>query len=1606
MNASPASTAASSTDSANPYVGPRTFTYADRARFFGREREARELLSLITAERLVLFYASSGAGKSSLLHTRIIPGLAAKGFEVLPVGRVSGQFLGDAPGASPNPFVLSLALSLDQSDAQPQDLAPLPLADFLDGLVQQPNGDFAYEPPGPDEPEEAATSAPPLPPRALFIDQFEEILTTHLGDWEKRADFFGQLRQALEADPLLWVVLTMREDYVASLAPYAHLLPGGLRSRYYMQRMDYAAAREAVRGPVADTRPFAPGVAEKLVDNLRRLRETDSAASQGQSADSEFVKSEFIEPVQLQVVCHQLWEALRHSDGQQITHADLARLARSEELGLFVDRALADFYEQAIRTALAEPPQASVSPRAVRAWFSDELITDAGTRGFVYRGETHTGSLPNPLAEKLAAQFIIRAERRAGSVWYELVHDRFIEPIQKANLAWLADYQNPLAVPTQAWLESSRSRDKLLTDPVFLQEAQRHAQENPNDLRPAEQEFLERSLAEQARLAYRQQRIQRNRRLVAALALAAIFILTGLTSWALWERGNAKDAERTAAAEALRADNARDNAQAAATEANLQKGRAEQAAALARAAEATAVALEAAAQRNYRRARAVALASAAETVIERAGDPSLALLLARDAVNSTWDTDEYVTVQADAALRQAIAYAPPWRMTFPASYHIGGVFALARSPDGQLLASAGEDQVIRLWDTQTGAELAQLAGHTDTVWSLAFNRDGSRLVSASFDGSARVWDVPARVQTQIFRGHAGELWAAAFSPDGRFVISAGDDRTLRVWEAATGQELLSVLAHDERITAVAVHPQGTAILTASQDRTARIWPLDTSQPQPRLGQPIVLRGHREWVQIARFTPDGRFVVTGSHDKTFAVWDAASGELLESRSYDEGRLRALAFDPSGALLATGGDEQPISLWDVAARSKILDIAAPEKGIAALVFSADGRTLFGASPDRTVRAWDVESGQPSPFLPGHVARVNSVALQPGGTLLATGGQDSRILLWDVESGAKLAELNGHRGGVNELAFSPDGGRLVSGGSDGAVLLWEIAGGNGPVPEPTVLLQIDEIVQTVAFSPDGAQIAAGDSAGIARLLDPATGRMIFDFDHDRAWLNRLAFSASGQALITAGEDGRVCLWSAEFGERLACPQLSDDPLSAVAGAPAEDAPPNAPDRAAFAVGGLDGRIRIFSAAGGGDPRVLAPPDEADETDPDARNQINALDFSPDGRTLLAATFRPDLRFWNVESGQISGSYTGHLEQILDAEYSADGQRIASASQDWTARVWGIRPPQPFRFEGRAKLAIDATPLAALSPDGRLILLLDGDDALAAIDWQSGETLFTLPPQDQRWTGPLRFAPDGQRVIVGLAQRPAILDLTTGAILPLADVAGPVLAADFSPDGARVAVAGAGGAGVWDAQTGQRLRAFQAHREGAAVQAIAFSPDGARVASGDEDNLAFVWDAETGAVQFSLPGLRGAVQALAFSPDGSRIAVGGDDAFQSVFLRVYDARSGALLQEMTGHTGPVRSVSFSPDGRLLASGGADETVRIWRLADGRELRRLLDYDQPVVSVQFGPDGDSLLAVERSGRVRLWIVSIDELLALASSLIQRQPQVMTPQERSLYGVD
>ncbi|MBV7336044.1 hypothetical protein KFU94_48985 [Chloroflexi bacterium TSY] len=822
-------TLASNPPATNPYVGPVTFEYADRERYFGREREARELLSLVTAERLVLFYAQSGAGKSSLLNTRLVPGLREQSrYLVLPIGRIGGELPVRVTDVE-NIYAFNLMLSLDrhsqaqqvqpeQADvaqsADPKRFAQLSLPYFLDGLRTADGIHYEY-----DEgvaqraavrrhESASSTSSRNQPTHVLIIDQFEEMITTHPQRWRERAIFFQQLADAMTADPLLWVVLTLREDFVAALDPFAGLVPGHLTTRFYMERMGIAAALQAVKLPAErHNRPFTDEAAQTLVDNLCQVK----VAGQQKTFPGQYV-----EPVQLQVVCYQLWENLEDDKvkGRQgdkvVSHAEssphpsagsrqdpitssprqnnitLDDLRRSGD----VDTALADFYERAIAIDLASVNDAEnvdVSERMLRQWFDDELITDANTRGTVFRAADETVGMPNWIVDALQRQFLLRTELRAGGIWVELVHDRFVEPIQRANRAWHDRYVNPLTQAHQRWLDGGQ-RDELMMSALDLAEAQSFADQNPLEVTAEEIQFLQRSrehVAEEERLtrereAARQQQLDHERQLVAL------------------ERRRAEESE--------------------ANERRLRWFVAGLGLALLVAAIVTWIAIV---QSNIATARALV------TQARNRSDLRLATLLALEAESIAPAAPEAsLFLTHDLLERNRLLYV---NTLTEYTGHSDWVLSVVWSPDGRSLASGSDDNTIKLWDVESGETLQTLTGHSSSVRSVAWSPDGRSLASGSDDSSIKVWDVENGKTLQTLTGHSGWVRSVVWSPDGRSLASGSDDSSIKVWDVERGETLQTLTGHSSSVRSVAWSPDGRSLASGSSDNTIKVWDVESGE---------------------------------------------------------------------------------------------------------------------------------------------------------------------------------------------------------------------------------------------------------------------------------------------------------------------------------------------------------------------------------------------------------------------------------------------------------------------------------------------------------------------------------------------------------------------------------------------------------------------------------------------------------------------------------------------------------------------------------------------------------------------------------------------------------
>jgi WD40 repeat protein len=381
------------------------------------------------------------------------------------------------------------------------------------------------------------------------------------------------------------------------------------------------------------------------------------------------------------------------------------------------------------------------------------------------------------------------------------------------------------------------------------------------------------------------------------------------------------------------------------------------------------------------------------------------------------------------------------------------VLGVAFSRDG-LLASVGEDKVVRVWDA-TGRELLGLRGHAALCGCVAFSPDGLRVASAGSDGTIPVWDATPlrggeRQELASFEAHGNEVWSMALNPVGPEIVSAGWSMPALVWDVQTRRERARFSGHGVVTFCVAWHPDGCRIAFAGSgdgQYSLKVWDATT-----RAEVFTLTRGRVEFMAVA-FSTDRRFLVTGTRDGAVHVWDANDGRPIRPLVRPSGAhnppARAVVFSLDGRRLATTSADGEVKLWDATRLGEVQEPLEPLRTFRAhspgvgvnVAFSPDGKRLVMSDKGYTVRICDLETEKQPLVLRGHNGDIHTVAFSPDGRWVASGGEDSTVKVWDSNTGKLVRTFRGHKGLVNCLAFTRDGKLLVSASRDRTVKLWDV-------------------------------------------------------------------------------------------------------------------------------------------------------------------------------------------------------------------------------------------------------------------------------------------------------------------------------------------------------------------------------------------------------------------------------------------------------------------------------------------------------------------------------------------------------------------------------------
>ncbi|MCB1094506.1 MAG: hypothetical protein KDN22_02905 [Verrucomicrobiae bacterium] len=1527
----------------SPYPGLRPFREDENFLFFGREEQTAELVRLLREHRFLAVVGRSGSGKSSLVRAGLLPELqggmmqhAGSAWEIAVL----------RPGGHPIRNLASSLIGADLYDQEDGEALPRLLATLNHsalGLVE------AFRQAG----LEGGANL------LIVVDQFEELFRFERHDTQARDEAHAFVELLLEASRTsevpIYIILTMRSDYLGDCSHVPGLAEAVNRGEYLIPRLGRNQLRAAMEGPA---KVGGGEIAYRLVQHL--LNEL------GDEED------------QLPVLQHALmrtwsfWQG-DYTEGEAV---DLRHYEASGGMGMAISNHADEVFdglpdnrhravaERLFRSLTVKGDDNRGVRRPTRLKVLGEIageenaivksVIDAYRQpGVTFLMPGEELALEDDTVIDLSHESLMRVwqrlrrwvddEAQSARIYRRLVDTAHLRGEDKAGLYHNPDLEIALAwrdeeAPNRAWSDQyGGGFERAMT---FLDESEAEAHRIQREAEEARLRELDQAKA----LAESQARTATLLKRFASVVVAAFVVALGLAVWATKESHRASEAEdvaRAAAREAENAASAAENAQGRTWLANarlLKDGKDDFSARL--------KAVRAFGFEGFGREHLTEAQKKQFPVLLKEGQPG-------------WDGARELSVaDGKATLLWQNGSLPQ---------HPSSINSAVLSPDGRLAASTSEgEHLVRIWDGVSGDAVTTLdASLVQNPEVLAFSPDGGFLTLAG-DAELAFW----RVENQRFTP----------VPNTPFTLSR---QAQAIGEGGDGGQT-NASAPD--IRSLAFSPDGATLAMGDDKGRVYVWRNWRSFDNMPVA-PVQEHLHDGRIEDLEFQPGsgGLLASVGGKDATIQLLDGKSFERVAELPAEEtfvreeqvAKLWSLSFNSDGRFLVAGGDHLPITIWNVASRevettllrdeweavqADVINGRAPNAlgfQCRGLDFSADGRRLAvrwaqsGGTWDprwykSTVSIFDCSNGMsgmsrlhdiPMPANPPENLQANVTSrttLAPrGDRLLATAGAADRLQLWDLQRNKPVGGGTGAHSGR---------------------------------------------IRVIHFSHDGTRFASGDEYGFIRIWEAHTGRLKHVIDAHLSRITQLCFSPDGRKLFSvANKDKALAVWDVETGENLP-PIPQDWPTMGLV---------LSPDEQSIAVSGWNNTIRFY------DIRTL-----------EERSNVrvahgNQLKFSPDGKQMVVFrhTGNPtdsQLVLYEIDENHspvrpVANPESLHNTRVDGIEYSPDGLSMVLAHDDGVVQTWNRQPDGSWSEALTLEMPGGATNASAVfGSSGELLFTGDSSGTLAIWDAATGSLLNAFPGPEAIST--IALSPDGRLLITGsrhgILQMWSLSDLRESffEIQGIGSQEGKwfqngcrSLALARSRRLLFTAGKGAESTAVqaWNLEGGQLTPAFELNGHTFRPVVFALSQDERFLASssGEENGNIILWDLETRDSKILSSGLGPCT--MAFSPDGKTLAsrprmLGDDGDFLNLNTAwPVDFWDTALenQKEPVARTIPFIGnsvgMSFTPDGKRfivnsIVSGGPIHLLEIDPLT--RETKLISE---------FGSHNDKFtgLEVSRDGR-------------------------------------
>lgn len=644
------------------------------------------------------------------------------------------------------------------------------------------------------------------------------------------------------------------------------------------------------------------------------------------------------------------------------------------------------------------------------------------------------------------------------------------------------------------------------------------------------------------------------------------------------------------------------------------------------------------------------------------------------------------TVEARSALIDATALRPAVRML--GADGSGIMYAVGLHPAGTVAVAATE-KAVRFWDVTKPGHPSPLSRPTDStclkIYALAFSPNGNLLAASCEGGTIHLWDThdPMNpVELPTLTGLGEKVYSVSFSPDGRMMAAAIAEKPatsaapvpgfVRLWRVS-GTEPVPVgqmwqVDDNSAAKSVSFHPGNNHLAVGTNDGTVQIW--DISTPELPAG-PVIATGPTKAIGQLAFSPDGKTLAAGGADFLVHLWSTADprNPVPAGKPVDGAAtwVNAVAFSPDGATLAIASSDATVGvrLLDVATRRITATMPHPIP-VTSVKFSADGTTVISGANDGTARLWPVAA----PTIEGMDYLVSASKFSPNKKILAVGSSDLR--LFDVTDpwhpkpyGPALTNQDKFSG---TLAFSPDSRLLAEGrGRSGTVQLWDVSDPARPTSLGPPLKAHAGQVETVSFSADGTMLATGARDGVVNVWNvrtPETPVLLSTPGTFTGNVNEVSFSPNGKLLAAGSVDKTARIWNITNASK---PSPVGSPI-----VPANHyvySTTFSPDGSMLAISLADSSVRLYDVTDPASPKQIGDPLTGPE------NYVQSLSFTTDGSTLAAAGNNGTVWIWDIkdrENPAVIATLTLASAAMYPVHFQPDSRVLVAGSGDRKAWLW----------------------------------------------------------------------------------------------------------------------------------------------------------------------------------------------------------------------------------------------------------------------------------------------------------------------------------------------